>query len=290
MTQELHKVDSTLRVRALLLGLASLFLSAGGLANNESMFDLAVVDLAVVIDDVGYNKSRGLRAIQLPAEITIAILPFAPHTQKLASAANKAGKDLIIHQPMEAIPAPHVRREHDTLTTDMSPAQFDAAIERAIAAVPLTRGFSNHTGSLLTTQREPMRRFMQHLSHRNMLFLDSRTTAQTVALQVANEFGVPAIRRDVFLDHERTTSAIEDAFAKAIRIARQRGYAVVVGHPYPVTLDFLERTLLELPSDINLIGISELTAKRHALRSASTNLRELALGRDQVNLHISLGQ
>ena len=254
------------------------------------MFDLAVVDLAVVIDDVGYNKSRGLRAIQLPAEITIAILPFAPHTQKLASAANKAGKDLIIHQPMEAIPAPHVRREHDTLTTDMSPAQFDAAIERAIAAVPLTRGFSNHTGSLLTTQREPMRRFMQHLSNRNMLFLDSRTTAQTVALQVANEFGVPAIRRDVFLDHERTTSAIEDAFAKAIRIARQRGYAVVVGHPYPVTLDFLERTLLELPSDINLIGISELTAKRHALRSASTNLRELALGRDQVNLHISLGQ
>ena len=249
------------------------------------------VDLAIVIDDVGYNKQRGLRAISLPAPVTIAILPFAPHTQSLAAATKRVGKDLIIHQPMEAIPSPHVRLEEDTLTTAMTPAQFDSAVTRAIAAVPESLGFSNHTGSLLTTQREPMQRFMRHLQARNLVFLDSRTTASTVAVQVADELGVTALRRDVFLDHERSTHAIEAAFNKAVRLARNKGHAILVGHPYPITLSFLEKALASPPEGINLVGLEALALKRRSLKhSALRRLEELALEPRPENLHISLGQ
>ena len=244
------------------------------------------VDLAIVIDDVGYNKQRGLRAISLPAPITIAILPFAPHTQTLAAEAMRVGKDLIIHQPMEAIPSPHVRREEDTLTTSMTPAQFDTAVARAISAVPETLGFSNHTGSLLTTQREPMTRFMRHLQQRGLVFLDSRTTASTVAEQVADELGVTALRRDVFLDHDRSTTAIEAAFEKAVRVARYKGHAILVGHPYPITLSFLERVLENPPTGINLVGLETLVLKQRDLK----HLEALAQPSHPENLHISLGQ
>lgn len=242
---------------------------------------VSAADLAVVIDDVGYNRSRGLRAVHLPGPVTLAILPSAPHTQFLAAQASIAGKDLIIHQPMEPIPGAHVRNESDTLTRAMSSQQFDAVIERAIASVPHTLGFSNHTGSLLTSQHEPMRRFMRHLSRRGMIFLDSRTTAATVATQVASEYGVTALRRDVFLDHERNSTAIEEAFARAIRLARRNGHAVIVGHPYAVSLEFLERRLGTMPPDINLVGLATLAFKRRAT---------LALERDPENLRISLGQ
>ena len=253
-------------------------------------------DLAIVIDDVGYNKPRGLRAISLPVPITIAVLPFAPHTQSLALASTRAGKDLIIHQPMEAIPSAHVRLEQDTLTSAMSPSQFDSTIQRAISAVPQTVGFSNHTGSLLTTQREPMQRFMRHLQARDMIFLDSRTTASTVAQQVANEFGVRTLRRDVFLDHHRTEAAIEDAFNQAVRVARRKGTAVLVGHPYPVTLSFLEKMLADPPGDINFVGLQEIVLKRRALALESladpspNHPKVLALDSRLTNPRISLGQ
>ncbi len=258
--------------QVLLLGLVALPVSAA--------------DLAVVIDDVGYNKARGLRAVTLPASVTIAVLPFAPHTQFLARQTAEAGKDLIIHQPMEPVPSTHVRYETDTLTSAMSVQEFDAMVERALRAIPQTLGFSNHTGSFLTTQYGPMRRFMRHLSNRGLFFLDSRTTAATVTDKVADELGVTILRRDVFLDHDRSAVAIANAFQQAIRVARRKGSAVLVGHPYPVTLDFLESALLETPADINLVGIATLAAKRRAAMHQAGLVRQS----HPTSLRISLGQ
>lgn len=242
---------------------------------------MLAADLAIVIDDVGYNRERGLRAVALKAPITIAVLPFTPHSQYLAQQTSKAGKDLIIHQPMEALPSEHVRLEQDTLTTQMSSLEFDATIDRAIRAIPQTVGFSNHTGSLLTTRYEPMRRLMQQLNTRGLFFLDSKTTSASVADKVADELGVTVLKRDIFLDHDRSPAAVLRAYEQAILVARRKGHAILVGHPYPITLSFLERALSRTPADINLVGVSQLVAKHQAALARSLN---------QVSPHISLGQ
>jgi len=215
----------------------------------------------VVIDDVGYNKARGMRAIALPDAVTIAVLPFAPYTSSLVKQATLVGKDVIVHQPMEPWPSPAVREEQGTLTLGMRSDEFDAAIRRALDAVPVRVGLSNHTGSLLTQHRVPMTRLMAELDQRGLFFLDSRTSAETVALTVALENGVPALKRDVFLDHERTPDAINLAFQSAVAIARRNGHAVLIGHPYPVSLAYLEYRLRELPADIELVRAADL-AKR----------------------------
>ena len=179
------------------------------------MLSVHAGDFAVVIDDVGYNKSRGLRAVELPGPVTIAVLPFAPHATHLATLANHIGKDVLIHQPMEPHPAPHVRTEADTLTLAMSAGEFDTLVTSALDAFPFRIGMSNHTGSLLTQHRPPMRRLMHHLRARNLLFLDSRTTAETVAIEMARETGVTAFSRDVFLDNVRSERAIMPLSRKA---------------------------------------------------------------------------
>jgi polysaccharide deacetylase 2 family uncharacterized protein YibQ len=222
-------------------------------------------ELAVVIDDVGYSKARGMRAIKLPGPVTIAVLPFAPHTSSLVQHAILVGKDIIVHQPMEPRPSKHAREEHGTLKLNMPAPEFNALVAAALDAVPQRIGVSNHTGSLLTAHRAPMIRFMRQLNSRGLFFLDSRTTAATVALTVAQEQGVPALKRDVFLDNERTTHAINRSFELALKVARRNGSAVLIAHPYDVSLDYLEDRLAELPADIQLVAAAELAHRAKSL-------------------------
>jgi len=243
-------------------------------------------DLALVIDDIGYSKSRGTRAIELPGAVTIGVLPFAPHTESLVRHAARHGKDVIVHQPMEPHPGPHVRNENGTLTLGMPPVEFAATLVAALDAVPTRVGISNHTGSLLTAHRTPMLHVMREINQRGLFFLDSRTSAHTVALEVAREHGVPAIRRDVFLDHVRTTDAIHQAFEKSLRVARRKGHAVVIAHPYGVTLSYLEQRLAELPADVRMVSAAELAARQASLRPATM----LAQPPGLRSLHISPGQ
>ena len=246
--------------------------------------------LAIVIDDIGYNEVRGMRTVRLPGPMTLAVLPFAPHTRALIPHALGADKDIIIHQPMEPHPSPSVRQEVGTLTLAMSAHEFDDALSKALAAVPESIGLSNHTGSLLTAHHAPMTRVMRTLGHRNMFFLDSRTTAETVALDVARKLGVRAVRRDVFLDHTPTSAAIHAAFEKSLSVARRKGHAVLVGHPYPVTLKYLEQRLADLPNDIVLVGAKELAWAQHSASLAATGPVTLVPGPHPASLRISLGQ
>jgi polysaccharide deacetylase 2 family uncharacterized protein YibQ len=226
---------------------------------------LQAAEIAVVIDDVGYSITLGMRAINLPGPVSLAVFPFAPNTKLLAHRAIVSGKDIILHQPMQPHAAPHVRIEDGTLTLDMAQREFDDMLSAALDAVPASIGLSNHTGSLLTQHREPMERLMQSLCKRGLFFLDSRTTSETIALDVARELGVPAVKRDVFLDHDPRPKSIDAAFERALRLARQNGHALIIAHPYSVSLSYLETHLAALPEDIQLVPVRTLTRRAVAV-------------------------
>ncbi len=197
--------------------------------------------LAVIIDDLGYSLTRGRSAIALPGPITVAILPFAPHTTALAKLAAATGADVILHEPMQA--SHELPTEPGTLTAAMSSTELADAFERALADVPQAIGVNNHTGSLLTARRSAMMSLMRELRLHGLFFLDSRTTPKTVARSVAIENGIPAGRRDVFLDHVADARDIAAEFERAIVIARRQGHAVLIAHPYDISLEFLQRAL-----------------------------------------------
>jgi len=197
--------------------------------------------LALIIDDLGYSMIDGRRAIALPGPLTVAVLPFTPNAGALASLAAAAGKEVILHQPMQSDSASS--SAPGELTAQMSDAELRAHFGLALAQIPQAIGVNNHTGSLLTAQRRPMRSLMEEVNARGLFFLDSRTTAATVAHDVAEEAGVPALRRDVFLDHSIDARDIAREFERAIGIARRQGFAVLIAHPHELSLRFLEAEL-----------------------------------------------
>lgn len=239
----------------LLLCLAALLAAPAAVCGTA-----AAPRIAIIIDDLGYKLSAGRRAIALPGPVSYAILPHAPRASALARAANAEGKEVLVHLPMQA--AADRPTDAPGVTLDMSRVQLREAIFNAIESVPFAIGVNNHRGSLITRHPGHMRWLMEELGTRDpMFFVDSYTTHHSVALQVAAESGVRAIRRDVFLDADPRPATIRAEFERLKSLARRRGAAVAIGHPHDTTLAFLETELPKLAVEgFELVPISALVA------------------------------
>lgn len=203
--------------------------------------------ITIIIDDIGNNLKYGRRVLNLPQAVTVAFLPFRPHTHSLALIAAQQQRDIMLHMPMENIA--NKALGDGALTIELNKETFQHTIALAIESVPGARGINNHMGSLLTTRDIQMQWLMEQVDHYNLYFVDSKTTAQTVAWKVAEQRATPFLRRNVFLDHIQTTQFIAQQFEQLKADAKKYGHAVAIGHPYPETLDFLDQHLASLTEE-----------------------------------------
>ena len=194
--------------------------------------------------------------------MTYAILPDTPQGARLANyvVEHAPEKEIILHMPMEAQGGQILGDLglYDRLQQN----EFTQRLQQALEEIPNVKGVSNHMGSHLTRQREKMDWLMAELQPRNLFFVDSKTTTTDAAASAAVRHQVPYISRDVFLDHHRNIDAVQYNFDKAIRYAKKDGLAVLIGHPYRMTLSFLEKELPKLQAKgIELISISSALNK-----------------------------
>lgn len=226
--------------------------------------DPAAPWIAIVIDDVGLNRANSARAAALPGPLTLAFLPYAEGLAAQTARARAAGHELLVHVPME----PESAAEDpgpNALRAALGSQEISRRLEWALDRFEGYVGVSNHMGSRFTADAEAMAAVLDSLGARGLMFLDSRTTAQTQGRGLAKTRGVPFAERDVFLDNELSAPAIERQLDRAALIARRHGYAVAIGHPHTVTLDVLERRLPELRRrGFALVPIAALVARRLA--------------------------
>ena len=230
--------------------------------------------IVIVIDDMGNNLIQGELALSLPGPVTYAVLPHSAHGRSLAIAANRLGKDVMLHAPMAN--DHHLKLGPGGLTPDLSEEHFKEILNADLDAVPYAFGLNNHMGSLLTRQPKPMKWVMEVAKSRGLYFLDSRTTEGSVAWEAAHNQGVPALSRDIFLDHEQTEAFLSRQFVKAVKISRQFGYAVVIGHPYPITINFLEEAIPALDeAGIQLVSVPALLMQQQQTASLAQANKDL---------------
>ena len=221
--------------------------------------------IAIIIDDLGYELAAGMRAINLPGPVACAVLPSTPRGRILAEQANRQGKEVLLHLPLQSV-SYSGPPEQGGLVLDMSRDQLARTFATSFASVPHAIGVNNHRGSLLTRHPGHMSWLMQEIRARgDLFFVDSYTTHKSIALAIARESGISAVKRDVFLDVEREAEAIAAEFARLKRLAKQRGLAVGIGHPYPETLALLEEQIPKLAAEgVELVSISKLVFLKSA--------------------------
>lgn len=216
--------------------------------------------LAIIIDDLGYNQVLGKRAIDLPGDFTYAILPLTPHGRELAERAHALDKEIMLHAPMSN--EQQLPLGKGALVTGMTQEEFLQVLRNNLASIPYLKGVNNHMGSQLTQDTRTMSWLMQELKSRQLYFVDSRTTTKTQALAVAETMGLPSRKRDVFLDNKNDETHIQQQLLLAIKIAHRQGSAIAIGHPYRNTLKVLEKIhpLLE-QYQVRLVKTSQLMPK-----------------------------
>lgn len=195
------------------------------------------VRVALVIDDLGRSLDdvQSLEALGVP--ITYAVLPFEEHTVPVVSELRRARKEMLLHLPME--PKNGEDPGPGALLLGMSDDELEEKTRAALAAVPGAVGVNNHMGSGLSEDERSMDAVLGVLAGRNLFFLDSRTSAQSVGYKTAIGKGIPAAERQVFLDGDPSPDAIRAQFQRLLDLARTRGVAIAIGHPHPETLQVL---------------------------------------------------
>lgn len=218
-------------MRVLLL--ASLILTTG-LAHATGL-------LAVIIDDIGNNAEVASAVLALPPGVTLSILPRLSASHQAAEAASRLGHEVMLHQPMESLN--HRALGPGGLTLDHTRIDLEMVLAANLRSVPHAVGVNNHMGSLLTSMHWLMEALLRH---GGLFFVDSRTNPRSVAQSTAYSMGIASARRDVFLDNIRNPDRIRECLYRAARLARLKGSAIAIGHPYPETLEVLRHELPRL--------------------------------------------
>jgi uncharacterized protein len=214
--------------------------------------------VAIVIDDLGYQRQLALDFIALNIPLTLSFLPQAPYSREMAQAAVQEGKEILLHLPMEPKGFPKTDPGPSALLTTMTEEEIRNTLEKDLDQFPRVRGVNNHMGSLFTEDREKMAQVLRIIRQKNLYFFDSRTSPDSVVLSIASQLGVKAIGRDIFLDNVSQDDAIRLQLDKLIDLAKRKGLAVACGHPHPQTLRVLKEAIPELRDKVHLVPLSGL--------------------------------
>jgi polysaccharide deacetylase 2 family uncharacterized protein YibQ len=226
-------------------------------ANNENL-PAGTARLAILLDDLGSDRSAADAIFALQVPITLSVLPYHAHSQEIAQEARKRGCEVMLHLPMQSVA--NETPEQQELRPGLKREEVEDIVTKMLESVPEADGVNNHQGSKATSNGTLMDELMPVLREAGVFYVDSRTTAGTVAYDTAKRDGVKTAFRNVpFLDDVQNKAAVKRQLQIAIRGAKEKGEAIAIGHPHAVTLEALREMLPEAKKQgVRLVLVSEV--------------------------------
>ena len=192
-------------------------------------------NLTFVFDDAGHNLDQLEHFLRLPFPCTIAVLPGLRYSSESARRIRNAGKQVILHQPMQSIDL-HIDPGPGAVTPGLSAEQIKNIVRKNLEEIWPVAGMNNHEGSLITADEEAMSAVLDVVAEKHIFFLDSRTTARSVVAKIAKEKNMVVWERAIFIDNDKNRAAMEAQIKKGLSIAKRKGSAIMIGHVFTVEL------------------------------------------------------
>ncbi|MFH2066333.1 MAG: divergent polysaccharide deacetylase family protein [Pseudomonadota bacterium] len=216
--------------------------------------------VAIIIDDFGYDSIIARKFSELGIEITYSILPFSPQREKIAKIAREKKYEIMLHLPLEPFEYPRVDPGPGVLLASMSPDALIDQLKKDLDSVPYIMGVNNHMGSRMTTISTKMYQIFSILKKRDLFFIDSRTSRDSLCKPSARLLKIPFGERDVFLDHSADPDAIRKQIRRLVILAQRQGEAIGIGHPHTTTYRVLKEELPEIKAKVQFVKASSIVA------------------------------
>ena len=214
--------------------------------------------IALIIDDIGFSRTRLNRFLEIGAPITFSILPRLTKSIILAEEIHSLGHEIMLHQPMEPSD-PHVDPGPGAVFVGDNPDKILNVIGKNISDIPFVKGINNHMGSKFTTCRKETKDALTAIKDRNLFFIDSLTTNRSIAYKTAIKLNIATARRNIFLDNIPEEKAVLTQLNRLKTLAIRTGHAIGIGHPYSKTASAIRSFYSTLEdSEISMVHISSL--------------------------------
>ena len=201
----------------------------------------AATKVALIVDDMGYSLEAINELCSMGLPLTVAIIPYSPLASEIATISRQHDLEVILHLPLEAINN-EGNHSKGMITAEMSEEEVIAIVEKNLDQVPYIRGVNNHMGSKITADSQMMNIILKRLKDRDLFFIDSRTTSNSVAYTIAQSLNIPSAYRHIFLDGELNESYIKGQLIELFRRAQKNGFALGICHPTKETLKVLKES------------------------------------------------
>lgn len=223
--------------------------------------------IAIIIDDMGLDRRRSQRVIDLPGPLTISFMSYAEDMVHQEADARAHGHEIMMHVPMEPLDA-KFDPGPGALTERLSPADIRKTFDGDLAKFGGYVGINNHMGSKFTAFAPGMEVVMEDLRERGLLFINSLTTDKSVGLAMARRYGVPSAGRNVFLDNAGDLISVDYELEQLETVARSKGNAIAIGHPRDATIEALAAWLPKMKSKgFVLVPVTQIVRARMQVNS-----------------------
>ena len=218
-----------------------------------------VGEVAIIIDDVGWNLSIIKEIEKINKPLTLSILPKAPYSKKILDELKDKNYELMLHIPLEPSP-PSQCLDKGLIKVDMNEEEIREVFEDDVKEfLPYVKGINNHMGSLYTINEEKMRILLENIKEKNLFFVDSLTNSKSCGYKIAKELGIKTGKRDVFLDISNDPENINKKIDELLKIAKEKGSAIAIGHAKKETIKVLKERISDFDENgIKIVPVSKL--------------------------------
>lgn len=215
--------------------------------------------VAIIIDDVGWNLAIIKEIEDINKPITLSILPKAPYSKKIVEQMKDKNFELFLHLPLEPSP-PAQCLDKGLIRVDMDEEEIKEVFEDNVRDfLPYIKGINNHMGSLYTADEEKMKILLECIKEKNLSFVDSLTNKKSCGYRIARELGIKTGKRDIFLDISSNPEEINEKIDELLRIAKENGSAIAIGHAKSNTIKVLKERISDFEENgIEIVPVSDL--------------------------------
>ena len=224
---------------------------------------LPLKQVAIIIDDIGYDMTPVRELLSIDADITFAILPLLVHSREAADMLHKANRETLLHLPMEPLSYPKEKPGSGALFSDMNDEEVIFQLEKNLASVPYVVGVNNHMGSKFMSSERNLVPVFKQLKKRDLFFIDSRTTNGSKTTSAAQKVYLTVASRKIFLDNERNYAKIYQILVDVAEAPAGNSMPIVIGHPYPETIRALkDAQKVFREKGVSIVPVSKLIKKK----------------------------